>query len=158
MGKKEFDYYIFIDYSINLIGYLIIEKKNIKSIISKISKLRHYREVSNKEGYIKSLKSAFEKNNLLDSVYLYKTKKMINTLEIYADIADFISSNKEANIFISLDDNQTSNFERLVKDINGERVLVVKEGKLKKDSVEQKLSLIIDNLLNIERLKGGTNE
>ena len=30
MDKKEFDYYIFIDYSENLIGYLIIEVCRIK--------------------------------------------------------------------------------------------------------------------------------
>lgn len=34
MKTKEFDYYIFIDYSENLIGYTIIENKN-KNFISK---------------------------------------------------------------------------------------------------------------------------
>ncbi len=40
--KKEFDYYIYIDYSENLIGYSIIEKSKIRELLPKISKLAHY--------------------------------------------------------------------------------------------------------------------
>ena len=113
--------------------------------------IRHYKEVNQKSSYLKALKISLEKNQLRVLLHSYKIKKMIHTLEIYADIADFVFTHKEARIFISLDDNQTSNFERLVRDIDGERVLIVTEGNLKKDSIEYKLSLIIDNLLNIER-------
>jgi len=31
---KEFDYYIFIDYSENLIGYSIIENKKLKNLLN----------------------------------------------------------------------------------------------------------------------------
>ena len=41
--KMEFDYYIFIDYSEDFLGYLIIEKDKIKELISKISKFSHYK-------------------------------------------------------------------------------------------------------------------
>ncbi len=37
--------------------------------------------------------------------------------------------------------------------IGGENNKVVRESKLKEDSLEYKLSLVIDTLLNIERLK-----
>ena len=40
--SKEFDYYIFIDYSENLIGYIIIDERRINELLSKISKLKHY--------------------------------------------------------------------------------------------------------------------
>ncbi len=151
MGAKQFDYYIFIDYSEEFIGYIIIERGKIQEIMPKISKLRHYKEVNDKNTYLKALKKSINKNCLHNSLYSCKIKKMISTLEIYADIADFIFSNKNSKIFISLDDNQVSNFERMVRDIDGEKVRIIREGKLKRGSVEQRLSLIIDNLLNIER-------
>ena len=33
MGAREFDYYIFIDYSENLIGYIIVNKNNKDGMI-----------------------------------------------------------------------------------------------------------------------------
>ena len=41
MKKEEFDYYIFMDYSENLIGYIIINKEKIKELLPKIIKLKH---------------------------------------------------------------------------------------------------------------------
>ena len=46
-----------------------------------------------------------------------------------------------------------SNFERFVEVIDGKDTKVVKESEIKKGSFEYKLSLILDSLLNIERLK-----
>jgi len=46
---KEFDYYIFIDYSENLIGYNIIEKEKLKNLLPKISKLKHYKVLTEKK-------------------------------------------------------------------------------------------------------------
>ncbi len=43
--KKEFDYYIYIDYSENYLGYLIIENQKIKGFLPKISKFAHYRKL-----------------------------------------------------------------------------------------------------------------
>ena len=153
---KEFDYYIFIDYSENLIGYNIIEGNKVKELLPKISKIKHYKEVNKKSQYMKAIRKMFDKHNITDYFRAYKIKKMVQTLEIFADIADFIVTNKYSKIFISLDDNQSSNFERLVKDIDGDKVLVVKEGKLRNNSFEHRLSLIIDNLLNLERIKNET--
>ncbi len=153
MGKREFDYYIFIDYSENFIGYNIIENSKLKELLPKISKIKHYKEVNQKGQYIKAIKKVFDKCDITNYFLKYKIKKMVQTLEIFTDIADFIVSHKDSSIFISLDDHQASNFERLVKDIDGKKVVVINEGKLRKDTIEHRLSLIIDNLLNIERIK-----
>ena len=37
----NFDYYIYIDYSENLIGYIIIHKDKIEELLPKLSKFRH---------------------------------------------------------------------------------------------------------------------
>ena len=42
---------------------------------------------------------------------------------------------------------------KIFKEIDGRRIKIVKEGKLKKDSKEYKLSLIIDTLLNLKRTR-----
>ena len=65
MGAKEFDYYIFIDYSEDFIGYDIIEKEKIKELLSRISKIKHYKEVKHKKEYLKSIRKVFDKNNIL---------------------------------------------------------------------------------------------
>ena len=43
MHKEEFDYYIFMDYSENLIGYIIIDNDKVDRLLSKITKLKHYK-------------------------------------------------------------------------------------------------------------------
>ena len=152
---KEFDYYIFIDYSENLLGYIIVEFNKIKSLLPKISKIKHYKEVSKKSQYLKAIKSSFQKSDILNHLFSFKIKKVIQTLEIYTDIAEFIKSNRNRSIFVSIDDKQSSNFEKLVNIFNEEKVFIVKEGKLRKGSMEQRISLIIDNLLNLDRVKDG---
>ncbi len=153
MGAIEFEYYIFVDYSEDLIGYNIIETSKIKDLLLKISKIKHYVEIRHKKSYLKAIRRTFEKNNILSYFTAFKIKKMKQNLEIFADIAEFIRANENCLIFISIDDKQYSNFERLVRIVNGKNILVIKEGKLRKDSREHKLSLIIDNLLNLERVK-----
>ena len=153
MGAKEFDYYIFIDYSEDFIGYDIIEKEKIKELLSRISKIKHYKEVKHKKEYLKSIRKVFDKNNILNYFTAFKIKTVRQNLEIFADIGEFIKSNENCLIFISIDDKQYSNFERLVKIVDGKNIVIVKEGKLMESSVEHKLSLIIDNLLNLERTK-----
>ncbi len=153
MGAKKFDYYIFIDYSEDFIGYSIIELNKIRDLLPKISKIKHYKEVNQKGLYLKAINRTFNKNNILDCLLALKIKKIKQTLEIFADIAEFIKSHENSLIFVSIDDKQSSNFERLVKIVDCDKVLVVKEGRLRKDTIEHKLSLIIDNLLNLERVK-----
>ena len=57
MGARQFDYYVFIDYSENFLGYLIIEKEKISEIIPKISKFSHYKELKHKHAYVHSIKN-----------------------------------------------------------------------------------------------------
>ena len=150
MGAREFDYYIFVDYSEDFIGYNIVEFSKVKELIPHISKIKHYKEVNHKSQYLKAIKRIL--SNINDYFLALKIKKLTSTLEIFADISDFIKNHGNSRIFISMDDKQSSNFERLVNIANKDNISVVKEGKLRKDSIEHKLSLIIDNLLNIERI------
>lgn len=153
MGAKEFDYYVFIDYSENFLGYMVIENNKVREFLPAISKFAHYKEVKNKSAYIHSIKKVIEKNKVLSCILKHKIRKTIDTPEIYSDILEFLKHHNNCLIFISVDDKQYSNFERLVRIIDGTNTKVIKENKLKKDTLEHKMSLVLDTLLNIERLK-----
>ena len=150
----EFDYYVFIDYSENFLGYMIIERDKMNALFPKISKFAHYKEIKHKSAYLHSINKRIVKDKIKSYLLKLKIKDVYNgTTEIYADLVEFIKKNDNCLVFISVDDKQYSNFERLVRGIDGKNNKVVKESKLKKDSKEYKLSLVLDTLLNIERLK-----
>lgn len=153
MGAKQFDYYLFIDYSENFLGYFIIENRKIKEFLPKISKFAHYKEVKNKSAYIHSIKKIIDKHKILSYSLKTKIRKTTETPEIYSDILEFLKEHDNCLIFISVDNKQYSNFERLVKIIDGANTKVVRESELKKDTFEHKISLVLDTLLNIERIK-----
>lgn len=153
MKIKEFDYYIFIDYSEEYLGYLIIEKSKLKDLGPKITKFAHYRDLKHKSSYLKSIKTLIEKNNLRSFFYKAKIRKTVETPEIYSDILEFLNTHPNCLIFISVDNKQFLNFEKIVKIIDGDNTKVVKESELKKDSLEYKLSLVLDTMLNLVRLK-----
>jgi len=153
MGAKEFDYYVFIDYSENYLGYSIIKKENIKEIKPKISKFAHYRELKHKSAYLKSIKKLIDKENLRSCFCKLKIRKANETPEIYSDILEFLNEHKNCLIFISVDNKQYLNFEKIINIIDGDNTRVVKESELKKDSFEYKLSLVLDTMLNLARLK-----
>jgi len=153
MGEIEFDYYIFIDYSEDHLGYSIIEKKNIKVILPKISKFKHYKDLKYKSAYLKSIKSLIDKENLRSYFCKLKIRKTYETLEIYSDILEFLNERKNCLVFISVDNKQYLNFEKIIHIIDGSNTKVVKESELKKDSCEYKLSLVLDTMLNLARIK-----
>jgi len=153
LGAKEFDYYIFIDYSEDYLGYLIIEKEKIREFIPKISKFAHYKELKHKPAYLHSIKKVIEKNKVLSYLLKIKIRKITDTPEIYSDILEFLKNHDNCLIFISVDNKQYSNFERLVRIIDGTNTKIVKENELKKDTFEYRISLVLDTLLNVERLK-----
>ncbi|MEK6936108.1 MAG: hypothetical protein AABW67_04925 [Nanoarchaeota archaeon] len=153
MGKREFDYYIFIDYSEDYLGYSIIEKDKIKEIIPKISKFAHYRELKYKSAYLRSIKNLIDRDNLRSFFCKLKIRKTSETPEIYSDILEFLKEHNNCLIFISVDNKQYLNFEKIVKIIDGENTLVVKESELKKNSCEYRISLVLDTMLNLVRLK-----
>ena len=133
--------------------YLIIEKNQLIELLPKISKFAHYNELKFKSSYLHSIKKVIEKNEIKKYFLKLKIKEVRNTPEIYSDILEFLKNNQNCLIFISVDNKQYSNFERLVKIINGENITLIKESELKKDSKEYKISLVLDTLLNIERLR-----
>ncbi len=157
MKSKEFDYYIYIDYSENLIGYNIIEKNKIKCLLSKITKFRHYRNAKNRKLYIKYINQTIYREKILDDLIKIKIRNINKNIEIFADVFEFLKCHDNCIVFISIDDKQYSSFERFVDIIDRNNIEVKKESELKINSSEYKLSLLLDNLLNIERLKHKRN-
>jgi len=151
MGAKEFDYYIFIDYSEHLIGYLILKSENMKDCLSKISRFRHYKEARKRRLYLKNAKKTFNKKQVLGCFLKNKIRRVLDTPEIFTDIAGFLKNNAGSSIFISIDNRQYKNFEKFVKIIDGKNVKIVKESDLRKDTNEYRVNLVLDTWLNIER-------
>lgn len=151
MDKDEFDYYIFIDYSENLLGYILLSKENFNRIQNNLSKLKHYTEVRHKKPYIDSMKKLFEKNKILDSLDKYRIVELRQNVEMCSEIFDFCKRNSDSRFFISVDDRQYRGFMNLSKIIDGKKFCIIKEGKLKKGSKEYQTNKIIDTLLNIKR-------
>ena len=151
--NKVIDYYIYLDYSEFLVGYLIIKKDDLSELLPKISKLHHYKDIKNKKGYIHSIRKVIEKNSIDKYLLKCKIKHLKDNLSIFIEVIDFIKINDNCIIFASIDDNQFISFVKLVGMIqHKDNVIVVKESDLEKGSIEYKLSLIIDTKLNIERL------
>lgn len=150
---KEFDYYIFIDFSENLIGYNIIHREKIKELLAKTRKFRHYKEVRNKSLYIKNVRNTLKKEKLQQYLVKGKIRNIRDNIDIFMDVGEFIKKHTNCIIFLSIDDKQYSAFEKFVKIIDGSNIKVLKESQLKNKTIEYSLSLILDNLLNIERLR-----
>ena len=150
---KEFDYYIFIDFSENLIGYSIIENKRLRELLPKITKFAHYSMLRHKRSYINSIKKRIEKDNIISYFVKHKIKEMYKNADIYADVLEFIRDHENCIIFISVDDRQFGAFNKLVGFVDGKKVIVKRESELVKGTPEYSVSLVLDTLLNIERLK-----
>ena len=104
MGAKEFDYYIFIDYSENYLGYLIIENEKIINFLPQISKFAHYRELKHKKAYLNSIRKIVDKNKICSHLYRLKIRKTEATPEIYSDVLDFLKKHDNCLVFICVDD------------------------------------------------------
>ena len=152
---KQFDYYIFIDYSVNVVGYIILENKKLFELIPLISKFAHYKNLKHKNTYIHSVKKIIKKNNILSFFEGYKIREMRQNIEIYMGVFDFIKKHDNCIIFVSIDDNEYSNFRKFVKIVDGSKTVLKPESKLIKNTPEYRASLVLDTLLNIERLKNG---
>ncbi len=153
MDSKKFDYYIFIDYSENLIGYNIIEESKIPFLVPKIQRFRHYNKAKNKKIYIKNIRESIKRENILSYFIRNKIKHISQNMEIYADVLEFLKNHKNCIIFVSIDNQQYPAFRKIVNVLDGNKVRIEQESELKENSLEYKLSLVLDNLLNIERLK-----
>ena len=153
MGKREFDYYVYIDYSDDLIGYVIIDNKGINILLPKILRFRHYREARDKKLYLKNVKQTFKREKLLDYFVQHKIRKTNQNIEIFLDIGEFIKTHSNCLIFASIDNKQYNSFQNFVKIVDGKNIKIIKESELKIGTAEYQISLVLDNWLNIERLK-----
>jgi hypothetical protein len=152
MGARQFDYYIFLDYSENLIGYIIVEQSKINEILPKISRFRHYRKAGDKGLYLKNIKKTFKRENLLNYFLKHKIRETRQNMEIFLDIGEFIKSHPNCLIFASIDNKQYDSFQNFVNIVDGKNIIVVKESELRVGTPEYQVSLILDNWLNMERL------
>jgi hypothetical protein len=153
MNKEEFDYYVFVDYSENLIGYIIIAKEKISELLPKISRLKHYKGLKNKIQYLNAIKKTFEKNKILDVLSKYRITELRQNVEICSEIFDFCHNCNPSKMFISVDDRQYKGFMKLASLMDNKRFKIIKEGQLKKGSSEYQMNLIIDTLLNLKRTR-----
>src|SRR3989344_6350871 len=149
---KEFDYYIFIDFSDNLIGYSIIDNKKLKELLPKLSRFRYYRETKDRKLYLKNVKKTIDRDNINSAFLKIKIKEMRKNIEIYSDVIEFLKKHENCAIFISVDDSQYLAFRKIVRIIDGVNIVIKQESELKEGTPEYFASLVLDNLLNIERL------
>ena len=153
MVAKRFDYYLFIDYSENLIGYAIIENKKLKELIPKILRFRHYREAGDKKLYLKNIKKTIQRDEIKSFFLKLKIKTLSKTMEIYLDVLEFLKKHEHCIIFVSIDNHEYPNFKKMVAIADGGNTIVKKESELIRGTPEYQVSLVLDNLLNIERLR-----
>ena len=98
------------------------------------------------------MKTRFRREGIIGLLLKWKIRKVRLNLDIFTDIIEFVKKNDYCAIFMSVDNNQYYAFTKLLEILPHQRHLIIlKESKLKKGSVEYKLSLIIDTMLNIER-------
>lgn len=150
---KEFDYYIFIDYSENLIGYNIIEKDKILDLLPKISRFRHYRSSKDRKLYLKNARKTIIRDNIKSYFIKFKIKEKSKNLEIYLDVLEFLKKHENCIIFISVDNHEYPNFRKMVNVVDGEKTVIKKESELRIGTPEYQISLVLDTILNIERLR-----
>lgn len=150
---REFDYYIFIDRSESLISYAIIERQKLKELLPKISRFRHYRTTKNRKLYLKHIRKTIERDNIKSSFLKLKIKKIYRNIEIYSDVLEFLKKHENCIIFISVDNSQYLAFRKMVGIIDGENIVIKQESELREGTPEYQVSLVLDNLLNIERLR-----
>lgn len=150
---RQFDYYIFIDFSENLIGYNIIKHEKMLELLPKTSKFAHYTKLRHKKEYLSSIKKRIEKENILSYFLKFKIRELYKNADLYAGVLQFIKNHENCIIFISVDNRQFKAFKKLVGFVKKEKVIVKKESELLKGTPEYQISLILDTLLNIERNK-----
>jgi hypothetical protein len=153
MGAKQFDYYIFIDYSVNLVGYSIIERSKLIGLLPRITRFRHFKDAHDNKQYLKNVKRTIERENILSYFLRVKIKNICKNMEVYLDILEFLKNHDNCIIFVSVDNHEFPSFRKMINIVDGNNVTIKLESELRPGTVEYKASLVLDNLLNIERLK-----
>jgi len=72
---------------------------------------------------------------------------------LFIEILQFIKRHNNCVLFLCVDDYQFRKLRKLISLIDRENTDVRRESELKKGTPEYQTSLVIDNLLNIERLR-----
>ncbi len=126
MGTKQFNYYIFIDYSENLIGYIILNGNMVTECLSKISKLKHYNNLRKKKLYLKSMKNLFKRNNILSIFDKVQITEIRKNVELCSEVLDFCKNHKDSSIFISVDDRQHKGFMKLAELVDEKNLFIIK--------------------------------
>jgi len=152
-NRKDYDYYIFLDYSEDLVGYNIIEQKKIIELLPKISRFEHYKGRRNRKVYLKHISNTIKREKIKSYFEKIKIEKSRKNVELFIEILEFIKKHKNCIIFLSVDDYQFKKLRKLLYLVDGKNTDIRKESQLKKGTPEYQVSLIIDNLLNIERRK-----
>ncbi len=153
-NRREYDHYIFIDYSDKLIGYNIIERRGVSELLPKVVKLRHYRNLKHKREYLRAMKKLFVREKIDSLILKSRIFSIRDNLELFTEVLEFVKKNERCVIFVSVDDFQFKHFKRLLNVIDGKNTDIVQESKLKKGTPEHRMSLIIDTKLNIMRRRG----
>lgn len=125
----------------------------MNEVLPKILRLRHYRKVRNKKIYLKNVKHLFKREKILQYFMQHKIREMKKNMEIFLDIGEFIKTHENCLIFASIDDMQYKNFQSFVKIVKGSNISIIHESELRRDTIEYQVSLVLDNWLNMERLK-----
>ena len=99
------------------------------------------------------MKKLFQKNKILECLDKHRITELRQNVELCSEVFNFCKNKPQLKIFISVDDRQYKGFMKLIKIVDGKRFTIVKEGKLRKNSNEYRLSLIIDTLLNLKRTR-----
>ncbi len=153
--RKDYDYYIFLDYSENLIGYNIIEQKKIIELLPKILRFEHYKGRKNRKIYLKHISDTIKREKIKSFFERTKIEESRKNVELFTEILEFIKNHKNCIIFLSVDDYQFKKLSKLLYLVDGKNTEIKKESQLKKGTPEYQVSLVIDNLLNIERRRQG---
>lgn len=150
---KEFDYYIFVDYSEGLIGYSIIKDEKLKELSPKISRFRHYRGSRGRKIYLSHIKNTIHRNKIKSYFDKIKIKERRDSIDIFIDVLEFVKEHNNCIIFICVDDYQYKKFRKMADLLDRNKTKIVKESQLKRGTAVYQVSLVLDNLLNIERRK-----
>ncbi len=78
---------------------------------------------------------------------------MYENMEIFLDVLEFLKRNPKSIVFISVDDRQFLAFNKIVSLLISEKIIIKRESQMIKGTPEYRVNLVLDNLLNIERLK-----
>jgi len=152
-NRRDYDYYIFLDYSEGLIGYNIIEREKIGELLPKIVRFEHYKGRRNRKVYLKHINNTIKRENIKSYFEKIRILESRKNMELFIEIMEFIKGHEKCIIFMSVDDYQFKKLRRLIRLVNGENTEIRKESELKRGTPEYRVSLVIDNLLNIERRK-----